>query len=255
MAESAGDHKMSISQNIFDDPDFFSGYRELREGLNYNDLLEQPAMEALLPPLDGKRVLDIGCGYGRNCLAFSEKARQVVGIDISQRMLNVACKESSAANISYIRMDMAELSSLSGHFDFVYSSLAFHYCLDLERLMRDIYALLKPEGILLFSQEHPITTAAVNTEKRYIKDEEGNVFFKIADYQDEGLRHVRWFVDDVEHQHRKISSIVNAIVDSGLSILSCTEPRPDKAAIRRLPALQRETVKPSFIIFKCIKRS
>ena len=53
-----------MSQNIFDDPVFFEGYYQLRQGLNYKDLFEQPAMRRLLPDVAGKRVLDIGCGYG-----------------------------------------------------------------------------------------------------------------------------------------------------------------------------------------------
>ena len=40
------------SQNIFDDEVFFEGYRELREGANFNDLLEQPAMDALLDDVE-----------------------------------------------------------------------------------------------------------------------------------------------------------------------------------------------------------
>ena len=132
-----------MSQNIFDDPTFFEGYRQLREGANFNDLLEQPAMNALLPPLDGARVLDIGCGYGRNCLAFSEVAQHVDGVDISVRMLNVARKENCAGNISYHEMDMADISTLPGSYDLIYSSLAFHYCLDFPRLMKDCHDLLK----------------------------------------------------------------------------------------------------------------
>ena len=243
-----------MSQNIFDDPTFFEGYRQLREGANFNDLLEQPAMNALLPPLDGARVLDIGCGYGRNCLAFSEVAQHVDGVDISVRMLNVARKENCAGNISYHEMDMADISTLPGSYDLIYSSLAFHYCLDFPRLMKDCHDLLKEGGVLLFSQENPITTCARNTDNRYVRDEEGNTFFKVADYQDEGERHVRWFVDDVVHQHRKFSSIVHDIASAGLILTDCVEPCPDKSAIKKLPGLARELIKPSFIIFKCIKK-
>lgn len=60
---------------------------------NYNDLLEQPAMRKLLPNLLGKSILDLGCGYGHNCIEFVEKgATKVVGIDISEKMLAVAKK-------------------------------------------------------------------------------------------------------------------------------------------------------------------
>ena len=59
------------NQNIFDNEIFFDGYRKLREtDVNYNDQLEQPAMNKLLPDLCGKSVLDLGCGYGHNCILY-----------------------------------------------------------------------------------------------------------------------------------------------------------------------------------------
>ena len=90
-----------MKQNIFDNENFFNGYRELRNsGTNLNDLLMQPAMEETLPDLKGKTVLDIGCGYGHNCLEFINKgAKKVVGTDISEKMLAVAKKESAHPNI------------------------------------------------------------------------------------------------------------------------------------------------------------
>lgn len=55
-----------MSQNIFDNDLFFENYKALREtDDNYNDLLEQPAMNKLLPNLVDKTILDIGCGFGK----------------------------------------------------------------------------------------------------------------------------------------------------------------------------------------------
>ena len=144
---------MQEAQNIFDDPVFFDSYMELRSEENFNDLLEQPAMGALLPPLEGRRVLDIGCGFGRNCMDFVQRgASEVLGIDISSKMLNIAMKENPAPEIEYRRLAMEDLSTLEGGFDLIYSSLAFHYALDFPRLMRDCHDLLVDGGILLFSQ-------------------------------------------------------------------------------------------------------
>lgn len=83
-----------MRQNIFDNENFFNGYRNLRRrDTCYNNLLEQPAMEEMLPDLKDKSVLDIGCGYGHNCLDFIKRgANKAVGIDISEKMLAVAKK-------------------------------------------------------------------------------------------------------------------------------------------------------------------
>ena len=54
-------------QNIYDDDTFFAGYSRLRENKsNANELFEKPALFSLLPPLDGKTVIDLGCGFGEH---------------------------------------------------------------------------------------------------------------------------------------------------------------------------------------------
>ena len=75
---------------------------------------------------------------------------------------------------TYMRMDMAELGSLNSTYDLVYSSLAFHYAEDFPALVHDIYKLLRPGGILLFSQEHPIITATYDGKGHYNHDEHGD---------------------------------------------------------------------------------
>ena len=74
-------------QILYDNQDFFDGYFALRnQDINYNDLLEQPAMAELLPNLSGKAVLDLGCGFGQNCKDFvCRGAKRVVGVDISEK--------------------------------------------------------------------------------------------------------------------------------------------------------------------------
>lgn len=110
-------------QNIFDNETFFNGYKGLRESdCNANDLIEQPAMRKLLPDLKGKTVLDLGCGYGHNCIDFVKRgADKVVGIDISEKMLSVAEKESHDDKIEYRNMSMTDISELGEKFDFIYS--------------------------------------------------------------------------------------------------------------------------------------
>ncbi|WP_434297717.1 class I SAM-dependent methyltransferase [Clostridium sporogenes] len=87
---------------------------KLRNEKSYNDLLEQPAINKLLPYVKSKTILDIGCGYGYNSLIFAQNgAKKVIGIDLSQKMLEVAKKESCHPCIEYRHMDMSELSTLT----------------------------------------------------------------------------------------------------------------------------------------------
>lgn len=241
-----------MSQNIFDNEVFFNKYQELRHNpYNYNTLVEQPAIKSLLPKLQNKVVLDLGCGYGKNCYEFIDRgAKYVVGIDISKKMLDIAKRENINELIEYLHMDMDQISLLNKKFDLVFSSLAMHYVKNFKKLIIDIRELLNPGGILLFSQEHPYTTAPKGGPK-WTKDEAGKkIYYNLSDYMHSGERRYRWFVDDVEKYHRPISEIVNTIISQGYIINKIIEPVPDKYALEKRPDYIAEFDKTSSIIIK-----
>lgn len=247
-----------MEQNIFDNPEFFEGYKALREtDDNLNVLLEQPAMRKLLPDIKGKRVLDIGCGAGGNCLDFVNRgAESVTGIDLSEKMLELARENCSHEKITYLRMSMSDLSELpkpDGGFGLVYSSLAVHYAEDFPRLMREKYALTEHGGTLLFSQEHPIMTATVGGG-HWNYDENGNrVSWTFSDYQRGGKRTVKWFVDSVEKYHRTFSEVINAVIAAGFTIEEICEPVPDEYALQKRPELVKDFIKSNYLIVKARK--
>ena len=151
-----------MSQNIYDHDDFFALYKALRDNENSaNNLEEKPELYSMLPDVKGKRVLDLGCGYGGDCRYYVDMgAKCVKGIDISNKMLEVAKKENSGIeNLSFELADMEHLDELNKTFDIVVSSLAIHYVKDFDKLCSDIFKLLNKDGCFLFSQEHPIFTA------------------------------------------------------------------------------------------------
>lgn len=245
-----------MEQNFFDNDTVFKGYCELRDSdSNCNTLMEQPEMARLLPcGMQGKRVLDLGCGFGHNCMDFIRRgAAHVTGIDISERMLDVARAESSHPDITYLNMSMTEISQLDGRFDLIYSSLAFHYIEDLSALMRDISALLNKGGTLLFSQEHPIYTASENGQGHYILDEQGNKSgYCFSHYQVEGKREDEWFVKGRIYFHRRFSDVINAVSSAGLVIEQVIEPVPDADMVAKRP--KSDTLhKPLFLIIKAHK--
>jgi 2-polyprenyl-3-methyl-5-hydroxy-6-metoxy-1,4-benzoquinol methylase len=108
-------------QNIYDNKDFLEDYLKLRENPSAaNDIVEKPALFSLCPVFSGKFVLDLGCGYGENCKEFSRLgAEKVIGIDISQKMLDIAIGENTYENVSFKRMSMSDLSALTEKFDVV----------------------------------------------------------------------------------------------------------------------------------------
>ncbi|MBQ8171394.1 MAG: class I SAM-dependent methyltransferase [Oscillospiraceae bacterium] len=244
-----------MGQNFFDNEIVFRGYCELRDSdSNCNILMEQPEMAQLLPELKGQCVLDLGCGFGHNCIEFIRRgAAHVTGIDISKKMLTVAQRENSHPDIEYINMSMTDIDRINGCFDLVYSSLAFHYIEDMPKLMADIARLLKKGGILLFSQEHPIYTASENGQGHYLFDELGNKSgFCFSHYQVPGERTDEWFIKGRKYYHRRFSDIANAIAWAGLCIQNVAEPVPDENMITKRP--KSDAVhNPLFLIIKAVK--
>ena len=103
------------------------------------------------PTFKPKRVLDFGCGVGRVLLAFAEVADSVVGVDVSQAMLDEArrnCVEHGATNIELELSDDC-LSKLDGGFELVHSCIVFQH-IDIptgRQLFRRLVELLAPGGI------------------------------------------------------------------------------------------------------------
>lgn len=244
-------------QNIFDNDQFFDGYKSIRQHHNnLNILLEQPAMTKLLPNVQDKNILDLGCGYGHNCLNFAlNGARHVVGIDISEKMLQVARDESIHENIKYINMSMTDIVALEYSFDLIYSSLAFHYVEDFETLANNIYYKLNPGGCLLFSQEHPIVTATFDGKGHFNYDSDGNrISYTLSNYNQMGKRKTHWIVDGVIKYHRTLGYIITTLAKAGFRIDTVDEPLPEHWAIEILPTIVKEYLKPNFLIVRAFKK-
>lgn len=63
---------------------------------------EWETLKELLPDFTGKRMLDLGCGYGWHCIyAMEHGAASAVGIDISRKMLEVAREKTPYPQVEY----------------------------------------------------------------------------------------------------------------------------------------------------------
>jgi SAM-dependent methyltransferase len=239
-----------MPQNLYDDPDFFKAYAAMREaGTGLNEVLEQPALRSLLPPVEGKRVLDLGCGSGAFCRLMADLgAAHVVGVDLSEKMLALV---PAHPRIAWCRCAIEDFQAEPGSFDLVVSSLAFHYIEDLEAVFRRISGLLAEGGRLVFSIEHPIATCAQGLLPGWLRDDAGRkVAWQVDAYAEEGLRCSRWFVDGVRKYHRTLASLLNGLVDAGFRIERVLEPHALEEAERLRPALAEERRRPPFLLVR-----
>ncbi|MDM2930330.1 class I SAM-dependent methyltransferase [Citrobacter sp. Cm046] len=242
-----------MSQNIYDDPEFFAGYATLDRSVKGLDgAPEWPTIQTLLPPLQGKNILDLGCGYGWFCrYARNNHAASVVGLDISEKMLAKARSMTHGDGIVYQREDLETLTLSPGSFDLVYSSLALHYLHNIERLLTTIYQSLTPGGMLVFSAEHPIYTAPLT--QGWIKDKTGQQSWPVNHYQQEGERISNWFAEGVKKQHRKLATWINALIAARFQIISLNEWGPSAEQIAANPALDEEKERPMIFLLSARK--
>src|SRR6478736_5055914 len=95
----------------------------------------------------GERALDLASGTGDIAFAVAALGGNTVGLDITHRMLQLACAKSDAAR--FVTGDMAALPFASGSFDLVTTGYGLRNVPDLQSAIDEIARVLKPGGRML----------------------------------------------------------------------------------------------------------
>ncbi|MBX4134996.1 class I SAM-dependent methyltransferase [Pseudomonas rhodesiae] len=237
-----------MAQNIYDQQAFFDGYAQLpRSQFGLAAAPEWAAIQAMLPALDGKRVIDLGCGYGWFCRQAREAgAADVTGVDLSEKMLARARELTDDDGIRYQRGDLEQLHLPRQAYDLVYSQLALHYLPDLTPLLAAIYQTLPPGGWLVFTTEHPIYTCPVR--QGWLTDDQGQRSWAVNHYQREGQRVSHWLADGVVKYHRTLGTTLNALMAAGFTLRHVNEWGPSAEQVDANPALAEEMERPMMVL-------
>lgn len=243
-----------MKQNKYDDSAFFAAYKEMPRSIGgLGAAGEWHEFKALLPDLQGKSVLDLGCGFGWHCrYAREQHAAEVVGVDISAKMLESAREQTDDPAITYLQAPIEDIDFPDGHFDVVLSSLAFHYVQSFDAVCQKVHSCLKQGGSFVFSVEHPIFTS--RPEQEWILDDQGSpLYWPVDHYQDEGVRNTTFLTDHVIKYHRTLSTYINDLIRTGFAITAVREPLPDPKLMHH-PGMKDETRRPMFLILSAEKK-
>ncbi|EJZ19613.1 class I SAM-dependent methyltransferase [Rhizobium sp. Pop5] len=237
-----------MAQNIYDQSEFFAGYSAMRRSVEGLDgAAEWPAVRTQLPDLTGKRVVDLGCGFGWFArYARSVGAASVLGLDISENMIGRARADTRDDAITYRISDLEELELPEASFDFAHSSLAFHYVKNFERLVATVYRALVPGSHFVFTIEHPIFMAPRHAG--WGTDVDGQRIWPLDSYAIEGSRTTDWLAKGVVKYHRRLGTTINTLVSAGFAIRHVEEWAPSEQDLIGHPEWAEELDRPTFLL-------
>jgi len=100
---------------------------------------------------NGSRILDVGTGTGKQAFAFAKKGYDVIGVDLSEDMLNVAYKKNKYGNVKFEVADATNLPFEDNSFDVSCVSFALHDMPSTirEKALKEMARVTKPKGMLV----------------------------------------------------------------------------------------------------------
>jgi len=243
-----------MKENKYDDLEFFARYAQMdRSVKGLQGAGEWHQLRKMLPDFAGKRVLDLGCGFGWHCrYAIDQGASHVIGVDISEKMIERARQVNGAPNIEYRVTAIEDYDFPTQAFDVVLSSLTFHYLESFGGICEKVNRTLAAGGSFVFSAEHPVFTA-YGTEEWY-HDAEGNrLHWPVDRYFSEGRRETTFLGERVAKYHKTLTTYLNGLLQHGFRIDNVVEPEPDPAMLDAVPGMRDELRRPMMLLVAATK--
>ena len=232
--------------NHYDNPEFFAAYAQMyRSQVGLVGAGEWHQLQPLFPDVQGKDVLDLGCGYGWHCkYAADMGARRVTGIDLSEKMIAEAQKRNSHERIDYHVASLLDWNYQPSAYDVVVSNLVLHYVEDLDVVYHRIYEMLRPGGVFLMNIEHPTFTAGVNQQFSV----DGT--WPVDNYYYPGLRQTDFLGHRIIKYHHTLTQILGGLIKAGFSLEAVEEAMPPEEWREMMPEEMR---RPMMLLVKAVK--
>ncbi|MGR6128269.1 class I SAM-dependent methyltransferase [Paenibacillus sp. SER-28] len=229
---------------------FTAKYTE--EGDRSREVLLNPALQACMEPLEGKKVLDAGCGEGYLSRKMVKAGASVEAVDYSTEMLKLARERTpSALGITYHHGNLEELEMFEDQsFDLIVSNMVIQDLALYEQAIAEMQRLLVPGGRFIFSILHPCFQTP---QSGWVKDETGKkLYWKVDQYFNEGPLEQDMPYDQEEkflYFHRTLGSYVQTIIEAGLLLEGMIEPKPSAEMLEKYPYFHEDLNVSNFLIF------
>ena len=192
-------------------------YTEDQESSEYVEINKKVVMNRF-NHFNGEKILDLGCGYGFYTDYFRSIGANAVGIDGSEKMIEIAKERYPLTEFSV--MDITKpLAFESGQFDIVFSNQVFMDVENIDFVFSECNRLLKTGGILYYSIVHPAFY-----DCHWLKDENGYRYAKAIEKYIEPYQFTNEFWGETSHFHRSLSYYLNIAVKNGFMLKEVCEP-------------------------------
>ncbi len=205
---------------------------------SFDRILDWPAQRAAIGDVRGKRVLDLGCGTGHKALALlDEGASEVVGVDISKSFIEGVSAMAVSGKATFLVGDLNSLEALSelkaAPFDLVLCLQSFGYVREKVTALKQMRAMLTPDGLLVLSRAHPMRFAVERSEARGIGL--GSAYHDTSEYT-----YASGWDPSVEVTHAldTFSDMHNALTTAGFVVEEVQEPWLSVEVQSRFPRKQ-----------------
>lgn len=226
------------------------------QGDRHREVLLNPVLFELLGPVEGRRILDAGCGEGYLGRILAERGASVVAVDYSRRMLDIARGRTSAGvAIDYLHGNCEDLDFLERvSFDVVVANMVLQDLSNYEAAIKEAHRVLVPGGAFIFTIAHPCFSTP---ECGWVRNDKGEkLHWKVGRYLEETIfeqDYPRGAKDGLLQFHRTLTSYFQAIVEVGFTIEALVEPRPSEEMLRKYPEFREDLRICHFLAFKARK--
>ncbi len=167
-----------IGKTGYQDVSSYDAARYIGRANEYKQNVMASAYRKLLGSLQGRRVLDVGCGTGRGVVDFANEAAFAAGADASLDMLTCAASKSNAEKPPGFSVAYAQqLPFKAESFDVITSLNFLHlFSLEAQRLMiSEMKRVLRPGGILVLEFDNALHGLGLGLIKRWSGRERGSL--------------------------------------------------------------------------------
>ena len=186
-----------------------------------------------LTNIETKKILFAGSGDGRECIPATIMGAKVIGVDISEKLVELSQKNCPQAD--FFVMDIERMAFENAFFDVVVSFFVVMYKEDLQAVLQEFRRVLKDDGMIIIAVPHPV--------RRMMKYNNFCYFVK-------GKKYDTWKGVTRFGYNRLFEDYIDAFVKSGLKLIQLVEPKPIKES---LDTLDQEINYPHFLLFKLMK--